>query len=166
MTAEPSAAGIATGRDPVHRITRASLWPLLVLAVANGAFLYCLPGLATHYAWSITPPINAAFMGAGYLGGLVPGFLGIFAAARWRSFRVLTLPFGVLGAVMLAATLIHVDKFFWDYPPTWLWTAVYAVIPPAAVVLWVRQERRAKPAPEEDPLVRPARWLSWAFGLV
>ena len=44
------------------------IWVLLVLAAANGLFLYVLPALAdTDYAWSIKPPVNAAFIDAGFL---------------------------------------------------------------------------------------------------
>ena len=51
-------------------LTRAGIWVLAILAAANGLFLYFLPAQAeTHYAWSIKPPVNAAFIGAGFLAG-------------------------------------------------------------------------------------------------
>jgi hypothetical protein len=167
MSAEPSAAADVVHPASVRRLTRASLWPLLVLAIGNGLFLYLLPGMAaTRYAWSITPPINAAFMGAGYLAGIVAGGVAIFGARRWRSFRALALPFAVLGAVMELATLVHADRFLWAYPPTWAWAFVYALLPPAAVWLWFQQERAAGAAPAHDRRTRSARWLAWPLGLV
>jgi len=54
--------------------------------------------------------------------GLVPGFC-------------------VLGVTLLVATLIGADRFRWDYSLTWMWTAVYAALPPTAVYLWLRQGR-------------------------
>ena len=56
---------------------------LFVLAAANGLFLYFLPGQAdTDYAWSIKPPVNAAFIGAGFLAGtLATGLVLAYADA-------------------------------------------------------------------------------------
>lgn len=56
----------------MSRLTSRSQWVLLILAAANGGFLYFTPGLAEQgYAWAIKPKINAAFVGAGYLAGLL-----------------------------------------------------------------------------------------------
>jgi hypothetical protein len=151
--------------DRILPSTRLGLWAMLALAVANGGFLSALPGLAaTRYAWSITPPINAAFMGAGYLAGVVAGVLALFVSRGWRPIRALGLPFAVLGAAMLVATLVHADRFFWTYPPTWAWTAVYAAIPPAAVYLWLRQERAAGDPPEPDGGIQAVRRVAGALG--
>ncbi|HEY7199942.1 MAG TPA: hypothetical protein VIC57_07015 [Candidatus Dormibacteraeota bacterium] len=164
MTAEGT---VAKPPSHVQPLTRLSLWALLLLAVANGLFLYLLPDqAATHYAWSIRPPINAAFMGAGYLAGVVAGGLAILAASRWRSFRTLTPGFFALGVVMLAATVLHADRFFWTYPPTWAWTAVYVLVPPAAAWLWWRQERTAGPPPPAAPGTMLVRWLAWPLGVL
>ena len=46
------------------------------------------PGLAdTEYAWSIKPPVNAAFIGAGFLAGTVATGLVLRFATHWRSRR-------------------------------------------------------------------------------
>ena len=56
----------------LQRSTRAAVGVLLLLAVLNAAFLYLLPArAATGYAWAIRPPISAAFLGGGYLAGVV-----------------------------------------------------------------------------------------------
>jgi len=147
-------------------LTRAGIVVLLVLAIANGAFLYLAPGLAdTEYAWSIQPPISAAFLGAGYLAGAVATALSVFAAERWRSVQPLGPALIVLSVLLLAATLVHEDRFRWDYPPTWVWTAVYAVAPVAIVLLMGRQ-RAVTAVPEADPRLRVLRTLSLAAGLV
>src|SRR5690242_7592402 len=108
------------------RRTRAGVAVLLVLAVANGLFLYGFPGLAdTEYAWSIKPAASAAFLGAGYIAGAVATALTVFAARRWRSVQPLGAALSVLSVLLIAATVIHAGKFRWLYPPTWVWTAVY-----------------------------------------
>ena len=48
----PTSPG-ARGDGRVLGLTRAGIWVLLVLAAANGVFLYLAPGLAdTDYAWT------------------------------------------------------------------------------------------------------------------
>jgi hypothetical protein len=146
-------------------LSRAGVVVLLVLAAANGAFLYLLPARAEpDYAWAIVPPINAAFLGAGYLAGTVATGLVVFATRSWRSLRMLPLPLVVLAVGLLAATVMHADKFRWGYLPTWVWTAVYAGVPVVVAYLWRRQERAAPPAPPAHPGLRPLRIASALIG--
>jgi hypothetical protein len=155
----------AAGR--LQTLSRAGVVVLLLLAVANGVFLYLLPGQAeAHYAWAIAPPINAGFMGAGYLAGTVATALVVFAARSWRSLRMLPLPLVVLSVGLLVATLMHADRFRWDYPLTWMWTGVYAVVPFVVAGLWRRQERVAPAAPVADPSLRGVRLASAVLGAV
>ena len=153
--------------DRILGPTRAGLVVLFVLAIANGAFLYLVPSKAeTDYAWAIVPPVSAAVMGAGYLAGAIATGLGVFAARRFGSVRTLVPAFCVLGVLLLAATLIHADRFRWDYPPTWIWTAVYAAIPIVAIYLTLAQRRLAPPgAAPSEPALRRIRALLLALGL-
>ena len=146
-------------------LSRAGVVALLVLAAANGAFLYLVPAQAEpDYAWAIVPPINAAFLGAGYLAGTVATALVVFATRSWRSLRMLPLPLVVLSVGLLAATVMHADRFRWDYPATWVWTGVYASVPFVVAYLWKRQEREAPPAPAAHPGLRPLRIASAVIG--
>jgi hypothetical protein len=135
----------------MSRLTSRSQWILLILAAANGGFLYFTPGLAEQgYAWAIKPSINAAFMGAGYLAGLLASVLGLYFARRWRSVRALVVPFFGLGVVMTVATVLHQDRFRWSYALTWLWTIVYVAIPPIAWYLYRREECTPRGSSDED----------------
>jgi hypothetical protein len=169
MTATPApvtpTATTASGR--IQRSTRIAVGGLLVLAVLNAVFLYGLPGHAdTGYAWAIRPPIAAAFLGAGYLAGIVATALVVFTADRWRSAQPLAVALVTLSLGLLAATLLHADRFKWDYPPTWAWTAVYALAPIGVVVL-ARRQRAATYRPIfADPRLNLLRALSLGFGLV
>lgn len=146
-------------------VTRLGVLALLILAVANGLFLYLVPGrAATDYAWAIKPPINAAFFGAGYLAGTVATALVVFGARSWRSLRLLPLPLVVLSVTLLAATLIHADRFFWDYSPTWVWIGVYATVPPLVLAFWRLQERAEGPAPAADERLDALRACSAGLG--
>jgi hypothetical protein len=141
------------------------VWILFVLALANGVFLYLAPGQAdTRYAWSIKPPVNAAFIGAGFLAGTLATGLVLYAAQRWRSLSLLPPALWVLATTLLAATLIHHDRFKFHYPPTWLWVVVYAGVPIALPVLVYLQYRNREPTPPADPRLRVVRALSAVIG--
>lgn len=148
-------------------LTKRSQWALLILAAANGGFLYFTPSLAEQgYAWAIKPSINAAFMGAGYLAGLLASVLGLYFARRWRSVRSLVVPFLGLGIVMTMATVMHEDRFRWGYWLTWLWTVVYIAIPPVAAFLYFREERRPRGRTDEDIGLNSMRAFASLLGAV
>jgi hypothetical protein len=151
----------------VQALTRAGIWVLLVLAALNGLFLYFAPGRAdTDYAWSILPAVNAAFIGAGFLAGTVATGLVLAMASRWRTFSTLPIALWVLAASLLAATIIHNDRFKWDYIPTWVWAIVYAGVPLAVPFLVARQRRADGPVPEADRRLQPLRVVSAIVGAV
>ncbi|MBV9193602.1 MAG: hypothetical protein JO168_05610 [Solirubrobacterales bacterium] len=149
----------------VQRSTRDGIVVLLALAVLNAGFLYFLSGhAATGYAWAIRPPISAAFLGAGYLAGVVATALAVFAARHWRSIQPLAVALVTLSLALLTATLLHTDRFRWGYPPTWAWTGVYALAPFGVAIL-ARRQRNATIRPgAADPRLRLLRALSLVFG--
>ena len=100
--------------------------------------------------------MNAAFIGAGFLAGTLATGLVLWRATRWRSFSLLPPALWVLATTLLAATIIHEDRFKWDYPLTWVWTFVYAGVPLAIPFLVARQRRVAEPLPAADPALRAA----------
>jgi hypothetical protein len=161
-----TSTAIDTHRGSVLPLTRAGIWILLVLAALNGLFLYLAPAQAEdHYAWSIVPPVNAAFIGAGFLAGTVATGLVLAFASRWRTFSTLPIALWVLAASLLAATIIHNDRFKFDYPPTWVWTLVYAGVPLAIPFLVARQNANADAEDAADPRLTPLRIVSAILGV-
>jgi hypothetical protein len=164
----PAGAVTTTPSAPtggLQRSTRAAVGVLLVLAVLNAAFLYLLPArAATGYAWAIRPPISAAFLGGGYLAGVVATALAVLAARRWRSIQPLAVALVTLSVGLLAATLLHTARFRWGYPPTWVWTGVYALAPVGVVILARRQRAITIRPAIADPRLRLLRVLSLVFG--
>jgi hypothetical protein len=149
----------------VLALTRAGIWVLFVLALANGAFLYLAPSLAdTDYAWAIKPPVSAAFIGAGFLAGTLATGLVLWLARRWRTFQTLPIALWVLATSLLVATIVHHGKFKFGYPPTWVWVIVYAGVPLAVPFLVHRQRRAAESRPAADRSLRPVRVLSAILG--
>jgi hypothetical protein len=176
-TAVPTSAAarryviMSTATLPRHdgrllRSTRAAVAGLLALAILNAGFLYFLPARAdTGYAWAIKPPVSAAFLGAGYLAGVVATALVVFAARRWRSIQPLAVALLVLSIGLLTATLLHTDRFKWEYVPTWAWTAVYTLAPIGVVVLALRQRAITLRPALADPRLDLLRGLSLVAGL-
>ena len=135
--------------NQVQPFVRKLIWPVFILSIANGLFLYGLPWLAEEwYAWPIRPAISAGAMGAGYLIGVLGAGMGLFVVTRWRPIRPFIPAIFAVGVLMTIATLIHADRFRWGNPLTWLWIVVYVAIPIAAVLVWSLQERdvESKPA--------------------
>jgi hypothetical protein len=152
-------------RGAVLPLTRLGVWVLFVLAAANGLFLYFAADLSdTDYAWSIKPAISGAFIGAGFMAGTLATGLVLWKATRWRSFALLPPALWVLASSLLAATIIHHDRFKWDYPPTWVWALVYGFVPLAIPVLMLRQRRVAEPLPAADRRLLPLRVISGVVG--
>ena len=89
-------------------------------------------------------------IGAGFLGRTLATGLVLFAATRWRSLETLPPPCRCSPRRCYASTLIHNDRFEWDYVPTWLSLIVYASIrsSPCPVVLPAagRRSRRLRNA--------------------
>ena len=99
-----------------------------------------------YFAWTIKPPLTAAFLGAGYWGSAL---LNLLAARErtWAQARV-GVPAGlVFTSLMLGATLLHLDRFHFHssvrtaQAVTWIWLIVYVLVPSLMVVLVVPQLR-------------------------
>ena len=95
--------------------------------------------------------MNAAFIGAGFLAGTLATGLVLAFATRWRTFSTLPIALWVLATSLLAATLIHNDRFKFDYAPTWVWTFVYAAVPLAVPFLVMRQRAQRRPGAAGRP---------------
>jgi len=105
-----------------------------------------------YFSWSITPPLTAAFLGAGYWASC----LLELAAARqllWARARIAGPAVLSFTTLTLVATLLHLGKFHLHAAApiartaTWAWLAVYAIVPVAMTVLLARQLR----VPGVDP---------------
>ena len=145
---------------PVLPAMRVLLGVFAVLtALATGSLFVLADTTEKTFAWTIQPPLTAAFLGAGYAAGFVLVVLSMWAS-RWADVRVPVLTIFVYVVLTLVATLLHLDKLhFGDDFTTlgplakgaaWFWLGVYVVLPVAMLVLLVLQER----TPGGDP---PAR---------
>ena len=164
------------GQMTERRVTRGMLGILVVgsVLVAGAAFqLYVLTeDTERFFAWTIEPPLTAAFLGAFYGTAFVLAALSARERA-WARARV-GVP-GVLFFVWLTglATLLHLGKFHLDSDrvetlvAAWAWFVIYMVEPPVLLAIFLYQLR----VPGTDPpRVRPLpawfRGAMAAFGAV
>jgi hypothetical protein len=128
----------------------------VLTALATGALFVLSENTSETFAWTIEPPLTAAFIGAGYAAGCVLVVLCLRDHV-WAHSRVPVLTILVFVVLTLAATLLHINRMHFDDDfgaldllakgAAWFWLAVYVVVPVAMLALLLRQER----APGDDP---------------
>src|SRR5581483_6358835 len=141
----PPHRGAARGRRPLKTLTpgmRRLLTAAAVLVFLAGVQLFVFPGrTARYFAWTINPPLTAAFLGASYWSSV--GFE--LAAARertWAQARIAAPAVFVFTVLTLVVTLVHIDRFHFGprFEPatravTWIWLAIYSIVPVMMVLL-------------------------------
>jgi hypothetical protein len=124
-----------------------------LVLLAGIQLLFFTERTATHFAWTIQPPLTAAFLGSAYWAAAA--FEWSAARARtWADARIAVPAVFVFTVLTLIATLLHLDKFHLGSSfglgtqfVTWAWIAIYAIVPILMVVVWLRQ----RTAPGVDP---------------
>jgi hypothetical protein len=117
-----------------------------VLTLAGGFFAFVLAGETEDwFAWTISPDLSAAFLGAAFWGTSVAGFLASRERFWDRTWIVLP-PVTVLMLLSLAATFMHHDKFDFESSFGWAWLVVYIAFP-AVVLVLAAEQRRATGGP-------------------
>jgi hypothetical protein len=101
---------------------------------------------ARFFAWTIEPPMTAAFLGANYW---TSALLAIMSAREdlWAYGRVSISVALAFAPLTTAATLLHLDQFHLDSFFGWFWVVAYTIYPPMLVYFFTKQLR----APGVDP---------------
>jgi hypothetical protein len=154
---------------PVLRPMRALLVVFGVLTSLAVAALFVRPETTDRYfAWTVQPPLTAAFLGAAYLAGCTLVLLSLRAVA-WAHARAGVVTILVFTVLTLVATLAHLDRFHLEAAgpaaraAAWFWLAVYVSVPVVMVVLLAVQQRTEGAHPERAlPL---PRWLAVALAV-
>jgi hypothetical protein len=155
-----------------RELTRTLRWTLLfsaLLVFVTGLQLFVFADRTDRYfAWTIRPPLTAAFLGASYWGASV---MLTFAARErlWANARIAVPAVLTFVPLMLLATFIHLDRFHLGAGTTsarvagWGWLSLYvavvAVVPVGLIAQWRvrgRDEERGEPLPP---------WLRALLGL-
>jgi len=161
--ADVDRSGAAPGIKSLAPGMRALLVTAAVLVFLAGVQLYAFPlRTETYFAWTVLPPLTAVFLGASYWSSMV--FEASASQARsWAEARVSVPTVFIFTTLTLIATLVHRDKFhfgaehqFSTRLVTWIWLAIYVVVPVLMVVLTVVQLRQPGVDPPRDrPLPTP-----------
>jgi hypothetical protein len=141
----------------IHVGMRILLWTVVVLAAVEGFVLFVFSDRTDHlFAWTIEPPVTAAFLGAAYLSASVMAFLSV-RSDRWRAARPMAVGVATVTPLLLAVTLVHLSKFRMSSLPGVAWLVVYAsltVLTPALIAIQVRgmSRERARPQPAQTAI--------------
>ncbi len=137
-----------------------------VLVTIAGTQLFALaPETATYFAWTIKPPLTAAFLGAAYWASLFL-LLDIVFGATWRQARTGLVSIFTFTTLTLVVTLLHFDRFHFGASETlavvaaWAWLVVYVTTPVAfAAGLWAQIRQPGPDSPRGGPLPALLRLL-------
>lgn len=162
MTVEDTYRSLSSGM-------RALLWVAGALVALAGLQLFLLSEVTDRFfAWTINPPLTAAFLGASYWASVFFEW-GAARARFWSYARIAVPTVFVFTVLTLVVTVIHLDKFHFgaEFEPitrllTWAWLAIYLIVPLLMATLWFRQSRIGG---EDPPRERPVpTWLSFLVG--
>lgn len=136
---------------PATRGVLAVIVPFLVMAFI---ILYFYPEQSgEHFAWAVKPPMSALFIGAGYLGGGYQ-FVRLIVGKKWHYYGMAFPPVSTFTVAMMAATIVHWDRFDIHHFPFQFWLILYVVTPFLVTWLWVNNRRTDPITPEAgDPLL-------------
>lgn len=138
---------------PMTPGVRAGLVAIASVIFWLGLSLFVFP---THtddlFAWTIQPPLTAAFLGASYWASTT---LAVACASErdWSRGRAFAAPYFIAGVVLLWVTIVHWDRFHMDEVTGWLWLTLYAIFPPSVLLLLGRQLRTPGTEPERGPRI-------------
>lgn len=104
------------------------------------------------FAWTIDPPLTAAFLGAGYWSSAILE-LGSARRTEWSAARLAMPTVLFFTTITLVLSLIHLDKFHTGSVFGIAWLVVYAAFPVSMATILVLQMRGAgDDAPRLSPL--------------
>lgn len=133
-----------------------------------------------YFAWTIQPSLTAAFLGGGYFASAILEFLSS-RKNHWGEGRIAVPAVFTFTTLTLLATLLHLNRFhfysrlIFAQSAAWFWLAIYAIVPPVMLVMWVRQRRATGEDPERTfklprflravLLAQGVASIAWGMGL-
>jgi len=156
-----------TPRD--DRILAPTRWTAVaIVPVLTAAFviLYVFPDRTRQlWAWEIRPSMTAVFMGGGYLAGAY-FFTRVARVREWHRIGAGLVAITVFTAALMAATVLHWDRFNHGHVSFWAWLLLYATTPFLLPWLWATNRRTdpGTPPPGDTRIPRPLRIAVGAGG--
>ena len=170
--AGPKPTGLDTTSGPAddHILVFTRVVAAVVVGILFTAWfaLYLHPGETDHrFAWTISSRMTAMLMGAGY-GSAILFYGRVLLGRRWHRVALGFIPTAVFTWLLLAATLLHWDKFRHGSVPFMLWVWIYAITPVLVPAVWLLNRPRdpGTPEPADAVLARPTRAVLVAAGIL
>jgi hypothetical protein len=135
---------------------------IVILAAAGVQCFILATATDQWFAWTVSPSLSAAVLGAGYFGTIVM-VAESRRAQRWADAEVVLVGTFVFSTLTLLVTFVHRYRFHFhadDAPPraaAIAWVVVYTAVPP--LVLWLVASQRQAPGfdpPVAEPKLSPA----------
>src|SRR6058998_2663469 len=141
MAEEASVPGVR----PLIRPMRWLLYAASALVFLAGLQLSFLSEQTdTYFAWTIAPPLTAAFLGAAYWAAFQVEVLAT-RQSSWAQARVAVPAIWLFTTLTLVVTLVHFDRFHFSSSiasaqgAAWFWLAIYASVPVAMLLIgWLQ----------------------------
>jgi hypothetical protein len=150
---------------PFTRVVAAIVTAILVTA---WVVLFLWPEQTDRrFAWTVAPTMTPMLMGAGY-GSAAVFWARVTAGRRWHTVGLGFLATTLFTWMLLAATLLHWDKFHHGTGAFRLWLWVYLVTPVAVPAVWAWNRRRDPGVPDasDPPFPKPLVATLYASGVV
>jgi hypothetical protein len=151
---------------PLVPLMRGVLEVAAVLVFLAGVQLFLFPlRTGRYFAWTIDTPMSAVFLGASYWSAI--GLeLGAARSREWYRARVAVPAVLVFTVTTLVVTIGHFDKLHLDHglplstrAVTWVWLAIYTIVPIVMIVGLVAQRRLPTGAPPPSGLPSVVRFV-------
>jgi cytochrome b561 len=136
---------------------RRMLYVAGVFVLIAGFQLFVLSGQTEDFfAWTIDPPLTAAFLGAGYWSSAILE-LGSARRREWSRARLAMPAVLFFTTLTLVLSVVHIDRFHTDSVFGIAWLVVYGCFPVAmATILFLQLRAPGADAPVRAPL---AGWV-------
>lgn len=170
MGLRSAASDTATGAADDHILVFTRVVAAVVVVILFTAWfaLYLHPGETGHrFAWTISSRMTAMLMGAGY-GSAIFFYVRVLLGRRWHRVALGFIPTTVFTWLLLAATILHWDKFRHGSLPFVLWVWIYAITPILVPAVWLLNRPRDPGTTEDEDavLARPVRAVLVAVGIL
>ena len=142
-----------TADDRILVFTRVVAAVVVAILFIAWFALYLHPGETDHrFAWTISSRMTAMLMGAGY-GSAILFYVRVLLGRRWHRVALGFIPTTVFTWLLLAATVLHWDKFRHGSLPFMLWVWIYAITPILVPAVWLLNRPRDPGTPEHEDAV-------------
>jgi hypothetical protein len=151
----------ASHRDLISIETRVVGGLVILVLLLAVIVLYFFPDYTDpNFSWTIVPRSTAIIIGAGYAAGAY-FFVRVITEKRWHRVQAGFLSITAFTIFMLAATVLHWNRFHQGTFQFYLWTIIYLITPVLVPFLWWRNRAGAAGDLEQYDLrfSAPARWL-------